>query len=111
MTQVPSMENEMPAYEYRTPTKTTTPVADTTAGLWTFGSPSSHLLLTNRSGQIVYFRFNSADDASVAVHDLNLADGETINLKESDLGVGNFTTVSAWFPAAATVADFTIRGI
>ena len=97
--------------EYIAPTQTTAPVADTTSGLWTFTSPASKLLLTNRSGQTIYVRFNSASAASVATHDFSLVNAESKNLKASDLGVGDFTTVSVWFPVTATVANFTIRGI
>ena len=97
--------------EYRTPTKTTNPVADTTAGLWTFATPASFLLLTNRSGQTIYVRFNSSSAASVATHDLSLANGATLNMNQANYGVGNFATVGVWFPSGATVGNFTIRGI
>lgn len=97
--------------EYRTPTETTTPVADTTAGLWTFATPAGHLLLTNTSGQRIYVRFNSASAASATAHDFSMADGASLALKPADYGVHDFSTVSVWFPAEATVANFAIRGI
>lgn len=96
--------------EYTTPTKTTTPVADTTAGLWTFGTAASHLLLTNTSGQRIYVRFNTSTAASVAAHDLSLADGASINIAKDDYGLDVIKLVGVWFPAAATVGNFTIRG-
>ncbi len=97
--------------EYRTPTETTGPVADTTAGLWTFAPPASHILLTNRSGQIIYVRFNTATAASVAAHDLSIADGVSINIWGKEYGVDQMEQIGVWFPAASTPANFTIRGI
>ena len=102
----------MPANPYVAPTQTTAPVANTTAGLWTFAAPASKLLVTNRSGVTVYLRFNSgANAATVAVHDASLADGASENYQAGWLGIGTFSTVSVWFPVTATVASFTVRGI
>lgn len=97
--------------EYRTPTETTAPVANTTAGLWTFGTPAGHLLLSNTSGQRIYVRLNSASAASATAHDFSMADGASSALKPADYGVRDFSTVSVWFPTGATVGNFTIRGI
>lgn len=99
----------MPNNQYVTPTETTAPVANTTAGLWTFPAPASRLFLNNRSGQIIYTRFNVAG-AAVATHDHTLANGASANLKAEDLGIGSFALVSVWFPTSATVGSFNIRG-
>jgi hypothetical protein len=99
----------MPANQLTTPTETTAPIADTTAGLWTFATPASRLFLNNRSGQTIYTRFNVAG-AVVATHDHTLANGAAANLKAEDLGIGSFSLVSVWFPSGATVASFNIRG-
>jgi len=97
------------AVTYATPTQTTAPVANTTAGLWTFTPPASVLFLNNRSGQTINVRFNAAG-AAVATHDFQMLNAATATLKASDYGVGTFSTVSVWFPTSATVASFNIRG-
>jgi len=99
------------ANEYATPTQTTAPVANTTAGLWTFGTPASHLQLTNLSGQTIYVRFNSGSAASASAYDLILVNNGTIHIKAGDYGLGAFSTVSVWFPTGATVGSFAIRGV
>jgi len=97
--------------EYRSGTQVTAPVANTTAGKWTFAPGASKLLLSNLSGKTVYVRFNSASAAAVATHDYVLADGGSVNLQADDLGVVVFETISVWFPADATVANWSLRGI
>ncbi len=97
--------------EYRAGTQATEPVANTTAGKWTFAPGASHLLLSNLSGETVYIRFNSASAAAVATHDYVLATGGSVNLEAADLGVVAFDTVSVWFPSGATVTSWAIRGI
>lgn len=108
----------MPAHEYVTPTTTTSPVSGTTAGLYTFATTMSRLLVTNRCEDEVFLRFNSASAATAAAtgHDVVLAAGESRVLVSgngpSDLGCGSFSTVSVWFPTeAATTSRFTIRGL
>ena len=101
----------MAGVEYRAGTQATAPVANTTAGKWTFTPGASHLLLSNLSGKTTYIRFNSASAAAVATHDYVLVDGATVNLSAADLGVVTFDTVSVWFPADATVVNWSIRGI
>ena len=97
--------------EFRTPTETTAPVANTTSGLWTFASPASQLLLRNHSGEIIYVRFNSSSAASASAYDLILVNNESLHLQAKDYGVVDFTKVSVWFPTSSTVGNFNIRGI
>ena len=99
--------------EFRTPTQTTAPVADTTAGLWTFGTPASHVIITNTSGQTINVRLNSASAAAATMgsHDLIIANAGQLVIKASDYGLHKIKTVGVWFPAAATVGNFNIRGI
>jgi hypothetical protein len=97
--------------EYRTPTKTTTPVANTTAGLWTFGTKASTLLLTNQSGQTISVRFNSVSAASATAYDVIMVNGACTLFEASDYGVHDWSTVGVWFPTSATVTSFVIRGI
>ena len=94
---------------YYSPTQMTAPVADTTAGLFTFTTPVSHLFVGNYSGQPIYIRFN-ADEAAVATHDYYLANNGVRTFPAADYGLRNFTTVSVWFPSGATVGNFEIRG-
>jgi len=108
----------VPAHEYVTPTTTTTPVAGTTAGLFTFATPVSRLLVTNRAEDEVFLRFNSSSAATAAAtgHDVVLSAGASRVLVAgngpSDLACGSFSTVSVWFPTeAASVSRFTIRGL
>jgi len=100
----------MPAVEFRDPTETTAPVADTTAGLWTFSPPATDLQIDNRSGQVIYVRVNSASAASATAYDFTAYNGQRLGgfHFRSDMTV---QTVSIWFPAAATVTSIAIRGI
>ncbi len=96
--------------ELKTPTETTTPVNNTTAGLWTFGTPVASFFLNNRTGQTIYVRFNTATAASVAVHDVAMLNGTTLNMKAADLGLDSFEEIGVWMPSGATEANFNIRG-
>lgn len=97
--------------ELRSPTTTTAPVAGTTAGLFTFATPAGKLAVRNATGVTVYLRFNSASDASTTTFDLALESRETSwTLDPDDVGVQDFSTVSAWIPAGGAVASFSLRG-
>ena len=99
----------MPAVELRDPTETTAPVADTTAGLWTFSPAATHFQFQNYSGQICYLRFNSASAATATTYDVAVATNQRIGAAIADTFL--VQTVSIWFPAAATVASVSLRGI
>lgn len=103
----------MPAYTYRSPTETTTPVADTTAGLWTFATPVQRLLLTNRSGDLAYARFNSTAGVGISAdsHDIMLPAEESILIDAYKWGLTQIATVGVWFEAGSDVDLFTIRGV
>jgi len=98
--------------EYRTPTQTTAPVVNTTAGLWTFTPPASCIVLTNFSGQTINVRFNTATGATAAGggHDLLMLNNTVLRVSAAEYGLQNIDRVSVWFPTSATVADFSIRG-
>lgn len=99
----------MPAV-YATPTQTTAPVADTTAGLWTPTSAARALMLYNTSGQTIYVAFNGTT-ATAAVFDIvPIANGGSAHYHAySDLGIDVISSVSVWFPSGATVGNFAIR--
>jgi len=103
--------------EMRTPTETTEPIVNDTAGLWTFVPPASVISVHNNSGQPVYARFNSASAASATpgAYDDVWASGTAAaalrnHYRASDFGLDKFETVSVWFPTGATVANFNMRG-
>lgn len=91
------------------PAVTTAPVANTTAGLYTFDPGASVISMHNYTGQLINIAFNGVT-ATVAVHDFKMADDVQATLKAEDYGVGVFDTVSVWMPSSATEANFEIRG-
>lgn len=94
---------------YIGPTQTTAPVANTTAGLWTFPDGVHGLFLKNTSGQTITIAFNGTT-ASATTFDYELANNGTLHASAEDLGVGVFNTVTVWFPTSSTVTNFVIRG-
>ena len=95
---------------YVVPTKTTTPVANTTAGLWTFANPAWAIFLRNTTTKTINIAFNG-NTASATVYDVApLADAGMITIKAADYGLTDITTVSVWMPTGSTVANLVIRG-
>ncbi len=93
-------------------TENVTPVANTTAGIWTFDKPQSPCLLSNDSTKRVHVKLNAgtSDGASVVAgdYDFVLADGETRDLSQG--GAVQIKNVSVWFPTGGTVTLYSIRG-
>jgi hypothetical protein len=104
----------MPAIPYRAPTETTEPIANTTAGLWTFAASASGFVIQNGSGQAIYIKLNPDGDppsASYGDYDYLIATAGSLEVYAHELGGIAVSTLGVWFPAAATVTNFHIRGI
>jgi hypothetical protein len=103
----------MPGVAFRAPAVTTAPVANDTAGLWTFNPPVRGIIVRNTSGQIVYLKLNDTDAPSTTYgdYDYQIAGGTMKTLYAYQLGGITISTVGGWFPVGATVNSFHIRGI
>lgn len=99
----------MIGHPYYTPTQNTAPVANTTAGKWTFYPGCRALYLQNTTGQTLGIAFNGTT-ASGTVYDYTLANSAQVTLKAEDIGVEAFDVVSIWVPASGTAANIVIRG-
>jgi len=100
----------MSAFELVATTTTTSPVANTTAGLYTFTPPASRVRVINRSGTTVYLRFNSSSAASLTTHDHLVGADCSELLAASRVGTA-FSTISVWFETGADVSKFLLRGL
>lgn len=98
--------------KFLSPTKTTAPVADTSAGLYTFVTPVTRAIVHNTTGQILYLRLNTTTAASAAMggYDLAVASAATVTINPADHGLREIKYVGVWCPAAATVENINIRG-
>ena len=99
------------AVEFQAATQVTAPVANTTAGKWTFAPGVSTLSISNWTGQTIYVRVNSASAATASVFDRTFLNNASEIIRLSDWGVHDVDTVSVWMPTSATVGNFILRGI
>lgn len=102
----------MPTYEFRSGTEATTPVANTTAGRWTFTPPVERILLSNWSGTEIYVRFNSSSAASTTAgeHDAVILANDEKYYTRDMLGT-SISSVGIWFPSGSVVTQYTLRGL
>lgn len=94
----------------RAPTTTTSPVADTTAGLFTFDPPVKAVILQNTTGQTLKIKINGTVVASAAVYDFQLTNNGERELVARNFGVGAFDKIHVWMPSGATEANFKLPG-
>jgi len=99
------------AAQYYDPTETTAPVANTTAGLYTFTPPCSHVIIRNHSGETINVVLNTTTAASTSAYDFAIANNGQVTVNPGDYGIGPIKYVGVWFPSGATVGNFNIRGI
>jgi len=103
----------MPAYKYSDPSTVVAPVADTSAGLFTFTSGLKSLYIRNTTGETIYLRINgtAALPASATVYDAVIATGADLRLHaDTDLNVHKIDRVSIWVPSGGTAANIEVRG-
>jgi hypothetical protein len=82
--------------------------------LWTFAAAASGFVIQNTSGQTVYVKLNPGGNppsASYGDYDYAIATAGSLEVYANELGGIAVSTLGVWFPAAATVTDFHIRGI
>jgi len=98
---------------FASPTENTPPVADTTAGKWTFSTPVNQISIDNNTGARVYVLFNNnTTGASTSNYDIALNDTNgTCTSTLSGLGLNTVTQVSVWVAAGGTVGNLNIRGL
>lgn len=99
------------ANQYRSPTETTAPVEGTSAGLYTFGTKTGVVLVSNTTGQIAYLRFNTSTAASVTAFDILVPNGTSLRLNKWEFGVDAFDLVGVWLPSSAVEEQLIIRGM
>lgn len=103
----------MPTEELTDPTEDTSPVANTTAGVWSWDDPIETIAFGSVDvGTNIYIRFNSDDAASATVgeYDLMLQNNGSFMGRVCELGLRSVTSVSVWFPTGSTVGNFYLRG-
>ncbi len=101
------------------PTENTAPVANTTAGKWTFSETCrEHIAIDNDSvGAEVYVKFYSTAEeftnrgaASASEYDYRLKDTTSVGGPVENIYVNGVLIVSAWIATGGTEANFKING-